>query len=117
MTAVGVQGLGAGHGQDHPAEHEVAGGAVVGHEPDRPGRGQTLDDRGVLEHLAEAEMPIAVNQTRITGPNTEPIVPDPNRCSTNSPSRIATDRGTTRCANAGVATCTPWIEPRTEIAA
>ena len=36
------------------------------------------------------------NQTRMTGPNTHPIVPDPNRWSTNKPSRIATDSGTTR---------------------
>ena len=52
-------------------------------------------------------MPITVNQTRITGPNSHPIVPDPNRCSTNSASRIATDNGTTRWASAGVATWTP----------
>ena len=50
------------------------------------------------------------------GPNSHPIVPDPNRCRTNRPSRIATDSGTTRCASAGVATWTPWIAPSTEIA-
>ena len=60
--------------------------------------------------------PIAANQTRMIGPNNHPIVPDPNRWSTNSPIRIATDSGTTRWARAGVATCTPWTEPSTEIA-
>ena len=53
--SVGVQGLGAGHGQDHTAQHEIAGGAVVDHEPRRPGRGQSLEDGRVLEDLAEAE--------------------------------------------------------------
>ena len=71
---------------------------------------------GSLSTSLRPSTPITVNHTRITGPNNEPIVPDPNRCSTNSPSRIATDSGTIRCASAGVATWTPWIEPRTEIA-
>ena len=40
--------------------------------------------------------PMTKNHTRITGPNTHPMVPEPNRWSKNKPSRIATDSGTTR---------------------
>ena len=38
--------------------------------------------------------PITANQTIITGPNSRPIVPEPNRWSMNSPSRIPSDSGT-----------------------
>ena len=71
---------------------------------------------GSLTTWLRPRSPITTNQTNRIGPNSHPIVPDPNRCRMNRPSRIATDSGTTRCASAGVATCTPWIAPSTEIA-
>ena len=37
-----------------------------------------------------------MNQTRITGPNSHPIVPEPRRWMKNSPRRMTTDIGTTR---------------------
>ena len=42
--------------------------------------------------------------------------PEPNRWTTNNPSRIATEIGTTRCSRLGVATWMPWTAPSTEIA-
>ena len=59
---------------------------------------------------------MATNQTMMTGPNSQPMVPDPYRWSTNRPIRIPTDSGTTRCESPGCATSKPWSEPRTEIA-
>ena len=40
---------------------------------------------------------MTTNQTRITGPNIQPTAPVPNRCTANSPTRIASEIGTTRC--------------------
>ena len=37
-----------------------------------------------------------MNQRRITGPNSDPIVPDPRRWRMNSPMRMTTEIGTTR---------------------
>ena len=55
VAPVGVERLGAGHGQHHAAEHQIAGDAVVDHEPHPPAGRQSLEHGGVLEHLAEAE--------------------------------------------------------------
>ena len=59
---------------------------------------------------------ITVNQISITGPKSQPIVPDPNRCTANRPMRIASDSGTTRWVSAVEATDTPPTAPSTEIA-
>ena len=62
---------------------------------------------GSLSTWLSPSTPMTTNQMRMTGPNNQPIVPEPKRWSTNSPIRMATDSGTTRCARSGVATLTP----------
>ena len=84
-------------------------------------RAAQLGDRpwntaGSLTTSLRPSAAITMNQITSTGPNSQPIVPDPNLWSTNSAIKIATDSGTTRCARAGVATCTPWTDPSTEMA-
>ena len=49
------------------------------------------------------------------GPNSTPIVPVPNRCSANSATRIAIEKGTICAASAGDATCRPDTADTTEI--
>ncbi len=52
----------------------------------------------------------------ITGPNSHPMVREPKRCSTNNPTRITIDSGTTRWDRPGCATSSPCMEPSTEMA-
>ena len=56
------------------------------------------------------------NQISMIGPNSTPIVPVPNRCSANSATRIAIEKGTICAASAGDATCRPDTADTTEIA-
>ena len=57
-----------------------------------------------------------MNQTSITGPNSQPTVPVPRRCSANNPIRIAAAIGTTRLSSDGCTISTPSTADRTEIA-
>ena len=57
-----------------------------------------------------------MNQRSVTGPNSQPTVPVPLRCSMNSATRMATAIGTTRCATPGLATSRPDTAESTEIA-
>ena len=53
---------------------------------------------------------------RITGPNSQPTRPVPNRCSANSAIRMPSESGTTRCDRLGLTTLSPPTAEVTEIA-
>ena len=57
-----------------------------------------------------------MNQIEITGPNSQPTAPVPNRCTMNSPIRITSAIGTTRLDRLGVTTSRPSTAETTEIA-
>ena len=57
-----------------------------------------------------------VNQTSITGPNTEPTRAVPKRCSENSTARMIKVRGTTNGSDPGAAILSPSTALSTEIA-
>ena len=56
------------------------------------------------------------NQIAITGPNSAPTAPVPNRCSANRAISTASESGTTCAARAGDATFRPDTAETTEIA-
>jgi hypothetical protein len=60
--------------------------------------------------------PSTRNHTTMTGPNSPPTAPVPNRWSAKSPTSTASERGTICAASAGEATCRPDTAETTEIA-
>ena len=113
VTAVGVQRLGAGHAQDNAAEGQqpcdpwsiMKRAPHVGDSPcSTPGCSTTSCSPRAADHA---------KNTRITGPNIHPTAPVPNRCTTNSPSRIASDERHDQVRQRlGVATLSAFDRPR-----
>jgi hypothetical protein len=60
--------------------------------------------------------PIAMNQHKVTGPNTAPIPPVPRFCTQNRAMRIAQVKGATTGVKAWVATSSPSTAESTEMA-
>ena len=61
-------------------------------------------------------MPMTTNQMTMTGPNTAPTCPVPQRCAANNPISVTIVSGMMKCSNAGVATLIPSIALNTEMA-
>jgi hypothetical protein len=59
---------------------------------------------------------MAINQHKVTGPNTDPMRPVPRFCTQNKPIRIPQVKGTIKGVKAWVATPRPSMAESTEMA-
>ena len=118
VTPVGVQGLGAGDGEHDAAERQESRRRRGRPGTERP-RWATAPGGppGPSAPGSSPRSPIATNQTRITGPNSHPIVPDPRRWRKNRATQDPDRKRHHEVSEAAASTTfRPWSEPRTEIA-
>ncbi len=116
VPAVGVQRLGAGDRQHDAAEREERRHAVVDHEPRAPGRRERLEDARVGHDLARPEDADHREPDQDHRAEQPADRAGPRRWIANSPTRIPSEIGTTRCAEPGAATLSPSTAEVTEIA-
>src|SRR5262245_16880079 len=69
---------------------------------------------GAAQILMAPSKPMTTNQTTMTGPNRRPMLAVPRCCIANSPIRIASVSGRTKCSNAGVTSLRPSMAESTD---
>ena len=89
MAHVGIERLGAGHGQEHGAERQKPDMAVVEEEADAVGRAERGEDARIVDEVSEPADRHGDEPDDVIGPNQAATAAVPRLCTLNSPTRIA----------------------------